>query len=116
MSNIDILEFFNRIINSDEISEEEIKTNIKKFYTYLELTKMCSDEELEKLSKIVICINEILVLKKTLGHVDVNTLLDNNKQYKLTRKNTTNRHYNHIEEDYSSSCGGSSRTRYTSRC
>jgi hypothetical protein len=114
MSDINIIEFFNRIINSNEVSNEEIKVNVKKFYSFLELSKMCDNETLAKLRKIIICIDEILVLKRNIGYVDIESLVNDNKQYNLSKK-STNRHYRHYEEKYSSSCGGST-TRYTNRC
>lgn len=36
----EIIEFINRIANSSDACDEEIKVNVGKFYDYLALTKM----------------------------------------------------------------------------
>lgn len=112
----EIIEFFNRIINATDLKDQEIKINVTKFYEYLALTKMCDEESLEKLSKIVTCLSEILSLKKTLGYIDIaSLLLEPEEQKKLVKRPQNKKHYNHYESsDSSSSCGTSSR--YTSRC
>lgn len=71
----DVIEFFNRIINTPELGDEEVKENVSKFYNYLCLTKMCSEEALKQLYKIVNCISEIIVIRKEIGYFDVKTLL-----------------------------------------
>ena len=113
----EIIEFFNRIINTDNLDDKDIKNNVTKFFEYLVLTKMCDKETLEKLARIIACLNEILIIKKTIGYIDINTLLlSKEEQKKLVKKPQKNRHYNHYEPSsptYSSSCGCSS---YTSRC
>lgn len=112
----EIIEFFNRIINAPDTSNTEIKINITKFFEYLVLTKMCDEEALQKLSKIVTCINEILTIKKTMGYIDIGNLLQEPAEpKKLTRKPQNKKHYNHYEpSSSSSSCGGS--TSYSSHC
>ena len=123
----EIIEFFNRIINTSDLEEQEIKQNVAKFYEYLELTQMCEESSLNKLSKIITCLNEILTIKKTVGYIDINTLLlEPEEQKKLVKKPLNRKHYNHYESGRSSSCGsssssyssscGTSSTRYTSRC
>ena len=123
--NKDLIEFINRIINSEQ-PEEEIKNNVIKFYEYLELTEMADETTSRKLSKIIACLDEILTLKKALGYIDINTLLlEPEEQKKLVKKPKKQKHYNHYERGSSSSCGSSSSsysdscgssTRYTSRC
>ena len=112
----EIIEFFNRIINAPNINNQEIKVNVTKFYEYLVLTKMCDEETLEKLSKIVICINEIITIKKTMGYIDIGTLLQEPETpKKLSKRPQSKKHYNHYESSSSSSsCGGS--TSYSSHC
>ena len=117
----EIIEFFNRIINTPNLKDQEIKINVTKFYEYLVLTKMCEEESLTKLSKIVACLNEILSIKKTMGYIDISTLLlEPEEQKKLVKRNK--KHYGHYESSSSSSCGSSSyssscgSTSYTSRC
>ena len=100
----EIIEFFNRIINAPNLKEEEIETNVTKFHQYLVLTKMCTEETLDKVAKIVQCIKELLKIKKTLGFIDIRTLLAEKpeqpmKLSKKPRKRTTRTHY-------SSGCGG----------
>lgn len=113
---VEIIEFINRIINSENIKEQDIKHNIMKFYEYLELTQMCDEETSEKLSSIIRCLNEILILKRNLGYIDINNLLlEPEEQKKLVKRPKKNKHYNHYESSSSSSsCGGS--TRYSSSC
>lgn len=107
-----IIEFFNRIINTPDIKESDIKQNVIKFYEYLEFTKMCDEDTLDDLQKIVACINEIITIRNAMGYIDVRTLLlkDKEQPMKLTkrpRKNTSRKHYNHYEDDdYVSGCGG----------
>ena len=121
----EIIEFFNRIINAPELKEQEIKQNVSKFYEYLELTQMCDEASLNKLSKIIICLNEILAIKKTVGYIDINTLLlAPEEQKRLVKRPRNQKHYNHYESGNNSSCGstsyssscGASSPRYTSRC
>ncbi len=111
----EIIEFFNRIINAPELKNQEIKSNVTKFYEYLVLTKMCDDETLTKLSKIITCLNEIITIRKTIGYIDINTLLQEPEiPKKLVKKAQNQKHYGHYESSSSSSsCGTSS---YTSRC
>lgn len=112
----EIIEFINRIINFQDISVEEIKENIKKFYEYLVLTKMCEDCVLEKILKIIDCLDEILALKNKLGYIDIGSLLiEPETPKKKIKKPVDKKHYGHYESsEHSSSCG-TSRT-YTSRC
>ncbi|MBR3898473.1 MAG: hypothetical protein IKJ43_04265 [Bacilli bacterium] len=111
----EIIEFINRIINSPNIDDSEIKTNITKFYEYIVLTNMCDDETLKKVSTIIECLNEILALKKKIEYIDVNSLISKSNNPKNYQKIPNNRHFCHYESGgYSSSCG-SSRT-YSSHC
>lgn len=106
----EVIEFFNRIINAPDLSNQEIKTNVTKFYEYLVLTKMCDEESLTRLSKIVNCLNEIIVIKNQFGSIDVNNLLlEQDKTKKLVKKpkKQTTKHYNHyVDDDYVSGCAG----------
>ncbi len=114
----EIIEFFNRIINTSNISDQEIKVNVIKFYEYLVLTKMCDEESIKKLSKIVACLSEILAIKKAIGYIDINNLLiEPQEPKKLTKTPKKNRHYNHYESDGPSFCGSSSSSSsYSSSC
>ncbi len=108
----EIIEFFNRIINTSNISDQEIKVNVIKFYEYLVLTKMCEGDSLKKLNKIVVCLNEILAIRKAIGYIDINTLLlEPEEQKRLIKQNK--KHYGHYESSSSTSCGSSS---YSSSC
>lgn len=107
------IEFFNRIVNAPEIPDEEIEENVAKFHEYLRLTHMCDESSLEELGKIVECIHEILVIRNTIGYVDVSSMLlaQPEPQMKLTkkpRKPTQTKHYNHYHSNSSSGCGGNS--------
>jgi hypothetical protein len=75
-----IIEFFNRLINTPDLGDEEVSSNVCKFYNYLCLTKMCNEETLNKLYKIVNCISEILVIRKEVGYFDVRTLFYEQKE------------------------------------
>ena len=115
------IEFFNRIINAPEISDEEIEANVAKFHEYLSLTHMCDEKTLKKLGKIVECLHEILVIRNTIGYVDVSTLLlaEQEPQMRLTkkpRKTTQTKHYNHYHSSSSSGCGGNSSSSSSSSC
>ena len=115
----EIIEFFNRIINAPQLNEEEIETNVTKFYDYLELTHMCDDETLTKLHKIVTCIASIINIKNTMGYIDVNSLLkaEPEQPMKLIKKPKKQqpKHYNHFHQETVSSCGVS-RTVSSSGC
>lgn len=113
----EIIEFFNRIINAPNISNEEIQLNVTKFYEYLVLTKMCDEESLNKLSKIVTCLNELIKIKKTMGYIDISTLLQEpEKPKKLVKKPQNKKHYGHYETGGPSFCGSSSSSSYSSSC
>lgn len=111
----EVMEFINRIINASNISEEEIIQNVTNFYEYLVLTKMCDDDLLEKISKIISCLSEILIIKCCFGYVDVNVLLlKPDSEKKLVKKPQNKKHYGHYESSDSSSFCGT--TRVVSRC
>ena len=110
----EIIEFINRIVNSPDIEDSEIETNITKFYEYIQLTNMCSDETLTKVTMIIECLDEILVLKKKLEYIDIISLISKANNKKNYQKIPNNRHFIHYESGYSSSCG-SSKT-YSSHC
>ncbi len=105
----EIIEFFNRIINASNVSDQEIKTNVKIFYEYLVLTKMCNGNTQKKLSTMVNIINEIIVIKKAIGYIDLKTLLiEPEEPKKLVKKPKPQKHYNHYETGGPSFCGSSS--------
>ncbi len=117
----EVIEFFNRIINAPNLEEQEIKQNITKFYEYLVLTKMCSGSSLKRLNKIVVCLNEILAIRRAIGYMDINTLLlEPEEQKRLLKQNI--KHYGHYESNRSTACGCTSysnscgSTSYTRRC
>ena len=119
----EIIEFFNRIINVEDSDDKEVIKNVNEFYKLLGLTKMCDEDTLEKMSRIVLCINELLNIKNSVGEVDVSIVLNgydkSNRKVKKkgSRKDTNeNKHYKHYESgSSSSSCGTGSRT-YSSHC
>ncbi len=76
----EIVEFFNRIINVPDLEDEEVKGNIVKFYEYLELTRMCDDESLKRLSRVISCLDELLSIKRKMGYVDTRSLLSSTQQ------------------------------------
>lgn len=101
----EIIEFFNRIINATDLNASDIKTNVTKFYDYLVLTKMCDEETLIKLSKIVVCINEILKIKSTIGYIDIgNLLLESDKQKTFYKTRNDDKHYGHYTRSYVDRC------------
>lgn len=126
----DVIEFINKIINSNgsecQNKEEEYQTklkNLKEFVKYLKLTKMTDQDTLKGTEKIIDCFPEIFKLKQKLGYFDVNTILEKEKdtiekndikKAKQIIKVYEEKHYHHYSDNSSSSCGGSSTT--TSRC
>jgi len=126
----DIIEFVNKIINSDNSEyqnkdhEYEAKLNsLKEFTKYLTLTKMTDQDTLKYVEKIIECFPEIFELRKKLGNFDINNLL-NDMIKKIDKSDQTlakqklkkyeEKHYNHYYESSSSSCGSSSTS--TNRC
>lgn len=120
----DLIEFINRIINSSQ-KEEEIKTNIEKFVEYLNLTKMADKETVTQIELILSCLDSVLEIKKVMGSINIQTILNQNKEQnkkeyikvKHQEDKYEEKHYHHYhydDDNYSSSCGGGSIS--TSRC
>lgn len=123
-----IIEFINKIINESNEDEKELKNNIEKFKEYLILTKMSNLRITEWLNQVIICLPEILVLKKKLNNINVSSLIDINEikvseeniskedrkilTKKFNEKINIEKHYHHYEtSSTSSNCGGGSTTR-----
>ncbi len=113
---VDVLEFLNKIINQSKYEDKEnIQENIKKFRDYLRLTQMCDETTLAEIDIVLDCINELMILKKKLGNVDVTVIFDGregtkDKPLKLEKTRQTKydqKHYRHYTKASSSSCGAS---------
>ena len=127
----DVVEFINRIINVPKTNNSEVKKNIIKFRDYLVLTKMTDQETIDKVDKIIACLDSIITVKNTLGFVDISALINapvteeikKLRKVPITQSQYSNKHYHHYHNDDSASscytCGaGSSRSssRYSSSC
>ncbi len=121
----DIIEFINRIINSNKSNNSEIKNNIIKFRDYLVLTQMTDQETIDKVDKIISCLDSLLHIKNSLGFIDISAIINaptekgkKLRKVPITQREYADKHYNHYERDNSSSscysCGSSSTSR--SRC
>lgn len=121
----DIIEFINRIINSNKSNNSEIKNNIIKFRDYLVLTQMTDQETIDKVDKIISCLDSIINIKNSLGFIDISVIINaptekgkKLRKVPITQREYADKHYNHYERDDSStscySCGSSSTSR--SRC
>jgi hypothetical protein len=116
----DVLEFINRIINSQTSSASEIKKNLILFRDYLALTEMTDKQTIDKVDKILDCLEGLLQVKKSLGVVDISVIINapNTEKGKALKKipiiqhQYADKHYHHYERDNSSSscytCGSSS--------
>ena len=111
----DIVMFINKIINSQK-DPEEIRENVVTFKDYLILTKMADEETIKKVELIIQCFDSIMLIKESMGYIDISQLLDNAvikkpekskpKEYKkIPQPKVEEKHYHHYVEDYSSSCG-----------
>ena len=121
----DIIEFINRIINSNKSNNSEIKNNIIKFRDYLVLTQMTDQETIDKVDKTISCLDSIINIKNSLGFIDISVIINaptekgkKLRKVPITQREYADKHYNHYERDDSStscySCGSSSTSR--SRC
>ena len=121
----DIIEFINRIINSNKSNNSEIKNNIIKFRDQLVLTQMTDQETIDKVDKIISCLDSIINIKNSLGFIDISVIINaptekgkKLRKVPITQREYADKHYNHYERDNSStscySCGSSSTSR--SRC
>ncbi len=113
---VDVIEFLNKIINQSKYEDKDnVKENIKKFRDYLRLTQMCDEATLAEIDIVLDCINELMVLKKKLGNVDVTVVFEGreemiDKPLKLEKTRQSKydlKHYKHYTKDTSSSCGAS---------
>ena len=83
----DIIQFISRIIINVK-EKKEARENILKFRRYLELTQMADAKTLEKIDKIVLCLDSILQIKQVMDEYTYK----NNKKNTIPRiKNTTNK-------------------------
>lgn len=133
-------EFVNRMFENANNTNSNVKEGLSNFRKYLKETKMCSEQYLKRLDKIIECSSEILALKNKIGNIDVTTLIPQEptptvkapqktlgtmpKQSTTRKRQTSNLcggstpSYSNTcsgsPSSYSSSCGGGSS--YTSRC
>lgn len=125
-------EFVNRMFdNAAKNNNETAKEGLQTFRNYLETTKMCSQEYLKKLDKIIECSSELLALKAKVGSIDVTSIIKTEPEKTPRQKpkqkslgsyptslcmNSTpsSSHCGNSTPSYSSSCSGGSS--YTNRC
>lgn len=93
-----VLEFLNMIINTPGISKEEIKKGISFFRNSFILNNMCDADFQNKMSRILSCLDAIIMIKETFGYVNLPALLLEPEMHKQKIKSNRNRQ------------------RYTSRC
>lgn len=119
----DLLDFINKIINQTNQNQEQVKANILQFQEYLSLTKMASEDTLNNLGQVLLCLDEVLALKEKLGTFDISTLMTKSspkeesnkvKEKKIKPSSTpyTEKHYHHYGSytptyTTSNSCGSS---------
>ena len=72
----DIIQFISRIIINVK-EKKEARENILKFRRYLELTQMADAKTLEKIDKIVICLDSILQIKQVMDSLDTEQFIRN---------------------------------------
>ena len=109
----EIIEFVNRILNTIDTNEEDMRYTIKQFYQYLKLTKMTNQETLDKLSVTIDHFDEIIEMKRHNAMIDIRPLFfkeetrKSEKEKKYYRRFTKpNRHYEAYEStDYACHCG-----------
>lgn len=121
----DIIEFMNKIINQTDIDDRStVQNNLVQFRNYLELTKMCDKKTLDKVDKVMDCMDSIFDLKSKLGFVDVTSLFNNpmsGSGKRLVKRiipdtEYEDKHYRHYsssyhDTSYSSGCGGGGSSR-----
>ena len=105
---VNIIEFINRIINSPKGNNKDIKNNIILFRDYLALTQMTDQGTIDKVDKIIACLDSILNIKNNLGFIDIATIINaptekgkRLRKVPITQQEYVDKHYNH----YHSSCG-----------
>lgn len=121
----DLDEFINRLIENaiNNNNSEQLKKSLTDFKKYLVETKMCSEKNLEKITKIIECSDELIAIKRKIPTFDVMEVFkvagkdDAIERPKQKKKNTLPSYYpsskdhrSHYVEGYSSSCGGGSST------
>ena len=116
----DIIEFINKIINSEEIKGEEIANNLKEFDNYLKLTKMADEKTLACIEQVINCLPEIINLKNKIGYLDINILLKEQDKEEIKKSDKRNvkqktkkyeeKHYIHYQDSSADPCGCSSGT------
>ncbi len=72
----DIIQFISRIIINVK-EKKEARENILKFRRYLELTQMADAKTLEKIDKIVLCLDSILQIKQVMDSLDTEQFIRN---------------------------------------
>lgn len=125
-------EFINRMFenaskykNKSNVSEE-----LRTFRKYLEDTRMCSEDYLQKLDKIVKCADELVSLKGKVPALDITTIFK--EEEIITRKSqspnqktigqfpsykpSTNNHRSHYINASSNACGNSTPSSYSNSC
>jgi len=130
----DLNEFVNKMIENacKSSNKSNLKTGLSDFKKYLAETKMCSQEYLQKLDKIVKCSDELVSLKMKMGDLDIMTLFNNEEKAAVKQKKISTKSNNRASSNsctgssytssscggdspaYSSVCGGSSS--YSNRC
>ena len=82
MDNDSIKSFIKEIVENGSISnKEETKNLLKNFKSYLETTTNISSDEINKIEKIVDCLDEIFIIKDKLGSsIDIYSFLDIKKE------------------------------------
>ena len=112
----DIMDFINKIVNSEDTQAQNKLKNIEEFRNYLRLTKMADEETLKCIDKVIECLPEIFKLKLKVGYFDINNILksekdslehNDQKKAKQRIKLYEEKHYHHYQNaSSSSSCGG----------
>ena len=68
-------EFVNRMFENASTNNSDVKDGLQTFRKYLETTKMCSNEYLKKLDKIIECSSELIALRAKLCTLDVTSII-----------------------------------------
>lgn len=119
----EILKFVKKIIIKEE-NLEKATNLINEFKEYLDLTKMATDEILNKLDKIILSLPHIYALNKVLNEDDINELLNifdktenlKNGKIKQKIKIIENKHYDQFGLYESSANCNNSRSVSSSSC
>ncbi len=125
-------EFVNRMFDNASTNNSDAKEGLQTFRKYLETTKMCSNEYLKKLDKIIECSSELIALKSKIGTLDVTSIIKTEPEKTPRQKprqkslgtyqpssscmnsTSSSSRCGNSSPSYSDSCGGGSS--YTNRC